>query len=291
MLSMRRILLVLAVAVVQTVCAQTPVVALCPYTIAGRVVNFDGIAYEAKDQITLCVRNAAGAVLAKTAVFDPGGLTAWNYRVEVPMASSAVDGYAVEGDALSLSVTDAKGTLYSGFLQGADALAKPGGTVNLRLMLADDANGNGVADVYEKSKEYDMFIAGIEDAAFDPSKDYDGDGVSNYNEYLAGTDPFDKNDYFHVKAIASLTATDETETPADVIALTFEANAGRSYVVDETPSIERGKEEWQRGVFRLDPNSTATAERVTNDKNTWSMRTIYLIKNGPSRFYRLEMEE
>ena len=169
-------------AVVRTVFAQTPVLVLCPYTIAGRVVNFDGIAFDADDQITLYVRNTAGAVLAKTSVFDPGSPTAWNYRIEVPMASAAADGYAVSGDMLLLSVVDAKGTVYEGFLQGEDAVARSGGTVHLRLMLAEDANRNGIADLYEKSKEYDMYLAGIEGETFDPAKDYDGDGISNYNE-------------------------------------------------------------------------------------------------------------
>ena len=289
---MKTFFFVMAIAVVQTVFAQTPVLVLCPYTIAGRVVNFDGIAFDADDQITLYVRNTAGAVLAKTSVFDPGSPTAWNYRIEVPMASSTADGYAVLGDALLLSVVDAKGTVYEGFLQGDDAIARPGGTVHLQLMLAEDSNRNGIADLYEKSKEYDMFLAGIEDEAFDPAKDYDGDGIVNYQEYLAGTDPFDRKDYFRISGVTSLAATTGSkEIPNDIIALTFEANAGRTYIVNEAAALDGERTSWQRGVFRLDPDSEVTTERVTNDKNTWSMRTVYLIKNGPTRFYRLEMEE
>ena len=279
-------------AVVRTVFAQTPVLVLCPYTIAGRVVNFDGIAFDADDQITLYVRNTAGAVLAKTSVFDPGSPTAWNYRIEVPMASAAADGYAVSGDMLLLSVVDAKGTVYEGFLQGEDAVARSGGTVHLRLMLAEDANRNGIADLYEKSKEYDMYLEGKEGETFDPAKDYDVDGISNYNEYLAGTDPFDKNDFFRISGVTSLKkATDNKEIPDDLIAISFEANAGRTYIVNEASALDGERTSWQRGVFRLDPDSEVTTERVTNDKNTWSMRTVYLIKNGPTRFYRLEMEE
>lgn len=208
------------------------------------------------------------------------------------MASSAADGYAVLGDSLLLSAVDAKGMVYEGFLQGDDAIARPGGTVHLQLMLAEDSNRNGIADLYEKSKEYDMFLAGIEDEAFDPAKDYDGDGILNYQEYLAGTDPFDRKDYFRISGVASLTTTTANkEIPDDIIALTFEANAGRTYIVNEASALDGERTSWQRGVFRLDPDSEVTTERVTNDKNTWSMRTVYLIKNGPTRFYRLEMEE
>ena len=208
------------------------------------------------------------------------------------MASSTADGYAVLGDSLLLSAVDAKGMVYEGFLQGEDAVARSGGTVHLRLMLAEDANRNGIADLYEKSKEYDMYLAGIEGETFDPAKDYDGDGISNYNEYLAGTDPFDEKDFFRISGVTSLKkATDNKEIPDDLIAISFEANAGRTYIVNETPSIDGEKINWQRGTFRMDLNSAATVDRVTNDKQSWSIRTIYLLKNGPARFYRVEMEE
>ncbi|MGN0852005.1 MAG: hypothetical protein ACI4Q3_01365, partial [Kiritimatiellia bacterium] len=62
-----------------SVLAADPVLVLCPYSIAGRVVNYDGVAYEASDAITLYVRNTNGVVLAKSKVFNPGNPTAWNY--------------------------------------------------------------------------------------------------------------------------------------------------------------------------------------------------------------------
>ena len=268
--------------------AVEPALVLCPYSIAGRVVDYDGVAYEAADDITLYVRNAKGTVLAKSKVFTPGSPTAWNYRLDVPVATRAVGGYAQAGDTLSLSAVDARGVVYEGLIRGDDAVVgKGGGTATVRIMLADDANGNGVADIYEKSKEYEMWLAGIEDEAFDPGKDYDGDGVSNYREYLAGTDPFDKDDYFRVKAAKGLDATQDDA----LFALTFEANAGRSYVVKETPSLDGDKIDWRRGAFRLEPTAASTVERVTNDRNTWCERTVYLLKNGRSRFYKVEMEQ
>ncbi|MGN0832288.1 MAG: thrombospondin type 3 repeat-containing protein [Kiritimatiellia bacterium] len=270
--------------------AAEPVQVLFPYSIAGRVVNYDGIAYEASDDITLYVRNPNGAVLAKSKVFDPGSVSAWNYRLDVPVATRSGGGYAAAGEVLSLSAVDAKGVVYEGLIQGDDAVVgQGGGTATVRVMLADDANGNGIADIYEQSKEYDMWLADISDPVFDPDKDYDGDGVSNYAEYLAGTDPFDREDYFRVKQVSGLSAAEADAE--DVIALTFEANAGRSYVVNETPTLASGATRWTRGVFRLDPAKSATVERVTNDKNTWSERTIYLIKSGASRFYKVEMEQ
>ncbi|MGN0854858.1 MAG: hypothetical protein ACI4R9_04985 [Kiritimatiellia bacterium] len=287
---MKTSVFVLAVSACWTALAADPVQVLCPYSIAGRVVNYDGVAYEASDDITLYVRNTNGVVLAKSKVFNPGNPTAWNYRLDVPVATRSGGGYAAAGDVLALSAVDAKGVVYEGLIKGDDAVVgQGGGTATVRVMLAEDANGNGIADVYERSKEYDMWLADISDSVFDPDKDYDGDGASNYAEYLAGTDPFDRNDYFRVKQVSGFSAAEADAE--DVIALTFEANAGRSYVVNETPTLDSGATRWTRGVFRLDPAQSATVERVTNDKNTWSERTVYLIKNGESRFYKVEMEQ
>ena len=287
MILMRKIgLLVGLMGSVAVTTAADPVQVLFPYSIAGRVVNYDNVAYDASSGVTLTVRNADGKVLAKSRVFTPGGVSAWNYRLDVPIATRAGGGYAAPGDTLSLTAVDAKGTVYSGLIAGdAAKVGKAGETATVRVMLDDDKNANGIADVYEWSKEYDMWLAGVE-GSFDPAADYDGDGVSNRDEYLAGTDPFDPNDFFRVR-----TADGCTEADGEVIALTFEANAGRSYVVRESPNLGKGKAGWQRGVFRLDPKKSVTVERVSNDANTWSMRTIYLIKNGPSRFYKLEMED
>lgn len=286
---MRKVILLGILGIVSGVFAATPdnpVQVLFPYSIAGRVVNYDNVAYDAKSDVTLTVRNQAGNVLAKSRVFTPGGISAWNYRLDVPIATKASGGYAAPGDVLSLTATDAKGFVYTGLISGdAAKVGKAGETATVRVMLADDTNGNGVADTYERSKEYEMWLKGIS-GDFDPKADYDGDGVSNFDEYLAGTDPFDAKDFFRVRSAEGL-----AENDADVIALTFEANAGRSYVVNESEHLDAKKAKWNRGAFRLDPKKSATVERVSNDANTWSMRTIYLIKNGPSRFYKLEMEQ
>ena len=212
---------------------------------------------------------------------------AWNFRLDVPLATRAGGGYVAWGDTLAMSAIDAAGVVYEGLLKGGDAnIAKAGGTVTLRVMLSDDANGNGVADLYESNKKYEMWLNGIEDESFDPAQDYDGDGVSNFKEYLAGTDPFDAKDFFRVNLLGP-----EVSADGDVIALSFEANAGRSYIVREASELKGENAQWTRGAFRLDKPDGAKVERVVNDSKTWSMRTIYLIKSGSRRFYKLELEQ
>jgi len=56
-----------------------------------------------------------------------------------------------------------------------------------------DQNGNGMSDIWE-------LIYGA--AGLDPNADADGDGVSNLQESIAGTDPFDATSFPHISASA-----------------------------------------------------------------------------------------
>jgi hypothetical protein len=61
----------------------------------------------------------------------------------------------------------------------------------------------------------------VNDANLDP----DGDGFTNSQEFLAGTDPQDRSSYLKIEAVKPPNATNEA------VALTFQAVAGKSYTV------------------------------------------------------------
>ena len=79
-----------------------PVQVLMPYSIAGRVVNYDNVAFDAESGITLCIRNTNGNVIAKGQVFTPSSAVAWNFRLDVPLATRAGGGYVAWGDTLEI---------------------------------------------------------------------------------------------------------------------------------------------------------------------------------------------
>ena len=254
--------------------AVTPTQALYPYVIAGKVVDYENIAFDASSGIQLTVRSAAsGAVLAQSTVKTQTSDSAYNFRLDVPVASDTATGFALPGDTLTLTVVDSANNVYSGFLTGEQAtVGRAGDSTVLRVMLSEDKDGNGVADEYEEARLYEgMVLNNVynPDYVYDPAADDDGDGVTNYAEYLAGTDPFLATDYLRFT---------EAKFEGESFKVSFETNPGRSYKLSDGEHPEKDASDWK---FK---------ERVVNDSQTWGERTIYLIKNGDKCFYRLEVE-
>ncbi|MBI2927075.1 MAG: hypothetical protein HYY24_15375, partial [Verrucomicrobia bacterium] len=90
-----------------------------------------------------------------------------------------------------------------------------------------DTDGDGLPDVWELSHALD---AQRPDASEDP----DGDGVTNAQEFLAGTDPRDARSQLRLLAAPA---------SAGGVTLHFTAVAGRSYSVQQRAEVDNGP--WQ----------------------------------------------
>src|SRR5205085_10118269 len=86
--------------------------------------------------------------------------------------------------------------------------------INTDWIVADDADLDGMPDSYEKAKNFDP------NDPSDANADADHDGQSNLAEYLAGTDPHNRNSVLRIKSI-SLSGSDRT--------IGFDAIAGKLY--------------------------------------------------------------
>lgn len=257
---------------------------LFPYTVVGRAVDGANAAFDAASDVTLRISSTNGTVLAQTKVFTPGALSPWNFRLAVPVASEPVPGYAVPGDTLLMTAVK-DGIVYSGLLRGDDArIGTAGASVAVRVLLSEDVNGNGIDDAYEKVMDGLMAAYGIT-GPYEPDADYDGDHATNRDEYMAGTSPFDGDDYFGFG-----TSLFDTADPR-FLKVRFETEAGRTYVLKESADLADGEAGWAKGVFLEDPLSGVQTIRLVNSRGTWEERTVYLIRKGPQRFYRLELEE
>jgi hypothetical protein len=76
-------------------------------------------------------------------------------------------------------------------------LGKPAGITRIDLTLGVDANNDGLPDAWQQLLR-DILGPG---ALIGPNEDADGDGISNLNEYLAGTYAFDPSDGFRLNIL------------------------------------------------------------------------------------------
>ena len=72
------------------------------------------------------------------------------------------------------------------------------------VVLGDDPDGNGYPDIW-KQQYLTSSIAGVRPLMLgtnDSALDNDGDGLTNFGEYVAGTNPLDVNSVFSVESIS-----------------------------------------------------------------------------------------
>ncbi len=102
----------------------------------------------------------------------------------------------------------------------------------------------------------------------DPNADPDGDGMSNYQEYLAGTNPTNSNDYLRITAVSF--APGGTNA-----ALTWTSTPTRYYLIQKTPNLNTPN--WvDSGLGLISPSGDPATMTSLNDTN------------APTRFYRVQ---
>lgn len=84
-------------------------------------------------------------------------------------------------------------------------VGKPGERVRLDLTLGVDSDGDGIPDAWEQSQLYAAGILpgpnGWDLSLITRNGDFDGDGISNYNEYIAGTFATDPTDFLSLRIV------------------------------------------------------------------------------------------
>jgi hypothetical protein len=185
-----------------------------------------------------------------------------NYRLEVPMDSgTAPDLYqptalrpffqyrlkVLIGQTVYLPIEMA-----GNFSQ----IGRPSERTRLDLTLGVDSDGDGLPDAWEQQliATYGGTLASIR-----PNDDSDGDGLTNLQEYLAGTYAFDPSDGF---ALAI------TGVNAGASALEFLALRGRNYTIQASPDFRT----WTSVPFRLATDAAQAALR--NNYQAADVRTL-----------------
>lgn len=193
------------------------------------------------------------AVVSQT-VLRPGAEIGANYRMSIPL-DTGVTSDRYKPTALLPTVpfrlrVKIGGVTYLPIqMAGASALVtKPGETTRVDLTLGEDSDGDGLPDAWERAMIASMG-GGRSLADIKPNGDDDGDGLSNLQEYLAGTYAYDPQDGFELAIRSS--------GPAGSV-LEFTALRGRSYVIQSSVDMEH----WSSVAFRLATDSAAVAPRA-----------------------------
>jgi len=286
--------------------AAQPTVALPPFIITGRITDARGAGIQSAE-----VRVRKGStLLARGNVGSFDADTSANYALSVPMANADVATAASTGDALTLEI-EAGADTYSDTNVTITA-AKPGRTLKLNIRAASCTNPYGVSDAYLNDIRMYVDACGIDgfldaDGNYQPNADFDGDGVSNFAEYLAGTDPFDSDD-----AGLKILSWKAVEGNPDVMEATFLPGPNRSYSAEradpnaasetetggtqaasetETGGTRLSRPKFEQVPHQLTPEQNAVRKNYLNTGNEDpEVRAIYLYKEGSSSLYRLRLE-
>ncbi len=164
-----------------------------------------------------------------------------NYRLEVPMDSGLTpDLYTTValkknvqfGLKLGIGRTTYVPIEMSGKLAN---LGKPGQETRLDLTMGVDADGDGLPDAWEQLM-ISMYGGALADIR--GQDDGDGDGISNRDEFLAGTLAFDASSGFRVSILG---------TSDDAAVMEFLTLPGRTYTMQASSDLKQ----WAPVGFRI----------------------------------------
>ena len=261
-------------------------VAVTPFVFAGRIMDATHAAFDTNMVATVRAYNASASLLAQTTTFYRPD-TRRNYALTIPLATSETKGYAMQGDQLTLVVTDDVGAEWGGVVTlDKSVVGSPGDVREIDIVLAKSTgrNGYGIDDDLYESLRYDWLRSDCyrKGESFDPTKDYDGDGVSTIDEAFAGTDPFDSDDSLRItRYVRNEHAGDE---------LAFPARSRRAYVVESTTNLA-DKASWT--AVDVVPTGAEKAQNVITfpSSSRESTPTVYLFPvSDTDRFYRVRLD-
>ena len=252
------------------------------HLIKGTLKDWQNKVLTSSAAVTIQAVSTNGSVIASTKVVDPTA-DGCNFLLQIPLSSKATGSTVAVGDTLNCVLVQESGlSLAANSLSAGDANA----VSNVCLAFVNMKSYTNGDETYHVAQEYIDAIAPWMEAYgkegdYDPFADYDDDNVSNYAEYRAGTDPFDKSDYLKITAYAA-----PQNAPH---AISFEYVGGHIYGVATTRSLT--KPQWAAQPVRKTETDADRAQVMPSaDEEDVGETTIYVVpaEGATSQFFKLE---
>ena len=252
------------------------------HLVKGTLKDWQNKVLTSSAAVTIQAVSTNGTVIASTKVADPTA-DGYNFLLQIPLSSTATDSTAAVGDQLNCVLVQESGlSLAVDPINVGDANS----VSNVCLAFVNMKSYTKGGETYYVAQEYIDTIAPWMEAyghegEYDPFADYDNDGALNYDEYRAGTNPFDETDRL---AITAYTA------PQNALhTLSFEYVGGHVYGVETTLSLTNP--EWAvQKVKKTETDAEHEQVMPSADEDDVGVATIFVVpaEGAKSQFFKLE---
>lgn len=178
------------------------------------------------------------------------------------------------GDLVSILVRDGEGVKTILENQAVPPVGQPGDLVLINATAASDLDRDGLPDQWEQELIYWSNGALRTLADVRPEDDFDGDGMTNLQEYRAGTFAFLNYDCLFIEQYE--------RTPAGRLRLTFLSVAGKVYSASCATNLTQAV--WAPCSFALSDTASMDLGQVEGNGDWLS---LYVPIQGPASYFRL----
>ena len=255
------------------------------HLVKGTLKDYENKVLTSSAAVTIQAVATNGTVIASTKVADPTD-DGYNFLLQIPLSTTATDSTVAIGDKLNCVLIQESGLSLSGSpLLVGDANAVSTVTfafVNTKEYTSKDGTTVSIPQEYLDTitpwmEAYDIT------GDYDPFADYDGDGASNYEEYRAGTNPFDSSDKLRITAY--------TASQNAAHSLSFEYVGGHLYGVLTTLSLT--SPQWATQKAKKTEAGTEQEQIMPSaNEDDLGVATIYVVpaEGATSQFFKLEVK-
>ena len=248
-----------------------------PHLIHGMVRDEMGNPLDLSNAFVILETSTEQSIVAQViAGIEPGV----NYRLSVPLDSGAtMDVYRRSAmkkyTPFTMRVQIGNTSYLPIEMSGAfPQLGEPATSQRIDLTLGEDSDGDGLPDAWERA-----MLAGARGAfsEIDPNADSDQDGLSNLEEYHAGTFAYDNENGFALRMV---------DFNEEDMSLEFMSIRGRTYRVFGSSDLN----EWSAMDFRK--SGEASAGNHLMAESTGVVQVVVDHEEGaePVRFFKLKVD-